>query len=238
MRASVIGSMVVHVALIALAVLWRGTVTHIVVPGPEAVQVALIDPSALDVSSSPPAPAPKPVATPPQPPKSEPDRDAVRIDKQQPKPKQKPPVELPPPPVQTQAPQPAPPAPVAPATPPPVSLSFAPLSAPGAKGQVSVDSPNFEFAYYLMAVRSRIGQAWAPPAGLPASGKPIRAVVYFRIGRDGHIEATRLESGSGFEFFDSSAMRAVMLSDPMPPLPFGYDGEELGVHFGFEYEVP
>ena len=48
----------------------------------------------------------------------------------------------------------------------------------------------------------------------------------------------RGSKGSGFEFFDSSALRAVMLSDPMPPLPFGYNGDDLGVHFGFEYEVP
>jgi TonB family protein len=239
MRASVIGSTLVHLALIALAVWWHGPVTHIVVPGPEAVQVALIDPSALDVASSPappaPTPAPKPVATPP-PKKNTPDREAVRLEKPTPKPKQKPPVE--PPPVETEAPPPVQ-APVTPAPATPhVSLSFAPLAAPGARGQVAVDNANFEFAYYLMAIRSRIGQAWAPPAGLPASGHPIQAVVYFRIGRDGHVDGARLESGSGFEFFDRSAMRAVLLSDPMPPLPLGYDGADLGVHFGFQYEVP
>jgi hypothetical protein len=40
------------------------------------------------------------------------------------------------------------------------------------------------------------------------------------------------------EFFDHSALRAVMVSDPLPPLPLGFTGEDLGVHFGFEYAAP
>jgi outer membrane biosynthesis protein TonB len=105
-------------------------------------------------------------------------------------------------------------------------------------GEVAVDASNFEFTYYLLLVRNRVSQAWSPPTGLVTRGQPVRAVVYFRIHRDGEVSATRLESVSGVEFFDHSALRSVMLSAPMPPLPLGYAGSELGVHFGFEYVTP
>jgi hypothetical protein len=29
-----------------------------------------------------------------------------------------------------------------------------------------------------------------------------------------------------------------VLSDPLPPLPLGFPGSELGVHFGFDWEAP
>jgi TonB family protein len=66
----------------------------------------------------------------------------------------------------------------------------------------------------------------------------VRTVIYFRIGRSGELEASSLETASGIEFFDRSAQRAVTLSDPLPPLPLGFAGGTLGVHFGFEWETP
>ncbi len=69
-------------------------------------------------------------------------------------------------------------------------------------------------------------------------GQPVRAVVYFRVSRDGGVSAIRLESPSGVEFFDRSALRAIALSAPLPPLPLGFAGSDLGIHFGFEYAAP
>ena len=33
----------------------------------------------------------------------------------------------------------------------------------------------------------------------------------------------------------AAAARAVIVTGHLPPLPLGYDGGELGIHFGFEY---
>ena len=63
-------------------------------------------------------------------------------------------------------------------------------------------------------------------------------MVYFRIARGGEVSGVRLEGASGMEFFDRSAVRAVMISDPLPPLPLGFTGGDLGVHFGFDWETP
>lgn len=98
---------------------------------------------------------------------------------------------------------------------------------------VRVDG-DFRWAYYLASIRNKIGQHWVPPAGL--GGRMARATLYFRIGRDGTVTLARLEDGSGIAFFDQTAMRALQSATPLPPLPAGYDGEWLGVHFGFEYQ--
>lgn len=93
---------------------------------------------------------------------------------------------------------------------------------------------DFRWAYYLASIRNKIGQHWVPPAGL--GGRVVRATVYFRIGKDGSVSLARLEDGSGVAFFDQTAMRALQSATPLPPLPAGYGGEWLGVHFGFEFQ--
>ena len=98
---------------------------------------------------------------------------------------------------------------------------------------VRVDG-DFRWASYLNSIRNKIGQRWVPPPGL--GGRVVRATLYFRIGRDGSVSLSRLEDGSGIAFFDQTAMRALQLATPLPPLPAAYDGEWLGVHFGFEYQ--
>lgn len=217
MRGSVIASSIVHGAVVVVLFVSRPPVS-VVVPGPDVVQVALVEPTANVAVVTPP---------PPSPPKPSPERiektadEGVKLpEPRKPKPPQREPERE----------QPAP-ATTAPA------LPYAPVGNAGLQGQLTTDS-DFEFTYYLTLVRNRVAQGWTPPAGLSAGGKPVRAVVYFKIGRGGDVLAARLESSSGYDFFDRSAVRAVQLGDPMPPLPLGYSGADLGVHFGFEYVAP
>ena len=94
---------------------------------------------------------------------------------------------------------------------------------------------DFRFAYYLAAIRNKIGSRWVPPPGMD-SGRPVRATLYFRIQRDGQISVAQVEASSGLSFFDQTAMRALLAATPLPPLPAGYEDNYLGVHFGFEYQ--
>ncbi len=94
---------------------------------------------------------------------------------------------------------------------------------------------DFRFAYYLAALRNKIGSRWVPPQGVDAGGHAIRTVLYFRIARDGQVTLTQVESSSGYAFFDQTAVRALLSATPLPPLPAGYSDQYLGVHFGFEY---
>jgi len=214
MRGSVVGSALAHVAILIALVAWRPP-TPIVVPGPDVVQVALVDPTtATPTAVTPPAPVPERKVPDIEPEKAE----GVKLAKPKPEPKKTEP-----------APRPVEPVPPVPA------LPFAKVGNAGLSGSVAVDSRDFQFTYYLLLVRNRIAQNWAPPAGL---GGQAEAVVYFRISRAGDIAAIRIETPSGSEFFDRAAQRAVLLSDPLPPLPLGWTGDALGVHFGFQYTGP
>ena len=92
---------------------------------------------------------------------------------------------------------------------------------------------DFRFAYYLAALRNKIGSRWVPPQGM--SG-PIRTVIHFRIGRDGQVSMTEVESTSGYAFYDQTTLRALLSATPLPPLPAGYSDQYLGVHFAFELQ--
>jgi TonB family protein len=95
---------------------------------------------------------------------------------------------------------------------------------------------DFRWAYYLAAIRNKIGAHWVPPPGLDAQGRQIQTTLYFRIGKDGQISVARIETTSGMAYFDQTAMRALLAATPLPPLPAGFTDNYLGVHFGFEYQ--
>ncbi len=217
MRSEIVASALAHAALVAAMFVIR-VAAPILVSGPEIVQVSLVEPGPV---SMPVARTPQVIRSPDVAPEED---DGVRIEKPlsrkpaEPKPEPEPPPK--------EAPQVAAPA-----------LEAAAMGPAGLQGDVSLDAADFEFTYYLVLVRNRIAQNWQPPAGLEAT-PGVRAVVYFRIQRNGTLSAPRVESGSPLAYFDRAALRAVLLSDPLPPLPLGYPGKELGVHFGFEYTGP
>jgi len=217
MRASLIGSGVIHAAIL-FALFYVRTPISLIVPGPETVQVALVDPNAL-MPTAPPQPE-----TPPAPvvPDVKPVEDTgVKLAPPPPKRKKpEPPREEQPPPVEA------------------TTLPSASVGTGGLRGDLTVELRDFEFTYYLVLVRNKIAGNWTPPAGIATGGRRVRSVVYFRISRGGELTGERLETSSGLEFFDRAALRAVALSDPLPPLPLGFGGGELGVHFGFDWEAP
>jgi TonB family protein len=216
MRNSIIGSATIHlVGLVLLFVVKYSA--PLIVPG-DVVQVAL-----YDAPLRAPAPAPAPKAKEPEleAPKIEPvEESGVKLTPPKPKPKPKEPEK------QTES------TPEAPAVP------YARVGNSGLSGAISVDNSDFEFTYYLLLVRNRIAQNWSPPSGLVSGGQPVRAVLYFKIARDGTVTGVSVESTSTREYFDRSALRAVAISNPLPPLPEGFKGGDLGVHFGFEYGGP
>lgn len=218
MRGAVTGSALVHLGLL-IAMFALQTHAPRLITGPDVVRVALLEPT-----PEPPTPAPPVVQPAPASPELKPEEGSG--------------VKLTPP--KPPRPKPAAKPPAQPEKPPPPALTLPPasLGRPGLQGDLTVDAGDFEFNYYLLLVRNRIAENWSPPAGLVSGGQPIRAVVYFRVLREGGLADVRLESPSAADFFDRSALRAVVLSDPMPPLPAGFKGASLGVHFGFEYTTP
>lgn len=59
-------------------------------------------------------------------------------------------------------------------------------------------------------------------------------VVTFEIQRDGSVRAVALLDKSGISSLDFSVQRAILDSNPLPPLPVGFDKDSAKVEFWFE----
>ena len=105
----------------------------------------------------------------------------------------------------------------------------------GAGGNVGVagatlDDADFKYSYYIERMLVSIGMNWFKPA----QAGTVSPVVHFKIERDGTISDATVERSSGLPFVDRAALRAVVTSSPLPPLPSEYGGSQLGVHLKFE----
>jgi periplasmic protein TonB len=97
-------------------------------------------------------------------------------------------------------------------------------------GGATFDQPDFNYSYYVERMLVTIGMNWFKPA----ESVPISPMIRFRIERDGTINDPQIERSSGLPFVDRAALRAVMASSPLPPLPQEFGGKYLGVHLIFE----
>jgi TonB family protein len=216
---ALLGSFGAHVAILAVVFAVRQG-EPLIVPDPDAVQVALLDPGAMArvVAAATPAPEKAEMKVPDIQPEH---AEGVKLaPPKKPAPRAAPPTEE-----------------AAPPSAGGTSLPYARVGSGGLSGGLTADARDFEFTYYLMLLRNKIAQNWSPPAGLGA-GRQVRCVVYFHVSRNGDVSGIRLETSSGAAFFDQVSVRAVTLSDPLPPLPLGFPGSDLGIHFGFEYARP
>jgi TonB family protein len=99
----------------------------------------------------------------------------------------------------------------------------------GAAGVTGLEGGDFPYTIYVNQMLAKVGRNWARPQ---AAGE-LLAQVYFVIERDGRVRDAKIEKSSGNAAFDRAALRSIIESSPMPPLPFGYSGTWLGVHLTF-----
>jgi protein TonB len=88
---------------------------------------------------------------------------------------------------------------------------------------------DFRFTYYVERMLALIESRWYKPAVSPGT----RAMVRFRIQRNGRVEGIELEESSGNPSFDRAALRALYATNPLPPLPPAYGKSSLTVHLAF-----
>lgn len=104
----------------------------------------------------------------------------------------------------------------------------------GAGGSVGVSGAafdsDFQFSYYVERMLVAIGMNWFKPS----QAGSISPVIHFRIEKDGTISDASIERSSALPFVDRAALRAVLSSSPLPPLPAEYAGSQLGVHLKFD----
>lgn len=118
-----------------------------------------------------------------------------------------------------------------PATPASLEPSRGAFAAPaiGAASVTGLEGGNFPYDMYLQRMVSLVGKRWFRPQ----TARELTTQIHFVIERDGRVHDAVIRIPSGNGTFDRAALRAVMESSPLPPLPFGYEGTYLGVHLTF-----
>jgi TonB family protein len=84
---------------------------------------------------------------------------------------------------------------------------------------------------YLATMIVRIRAAWDQNQG--ATGQTL---VKYTIQRDGSIINAETERGSGTTSLDRAALRAVLQTKTLPPLPDAFSNPTLTVHLNFQYQ--
>lgn len=109
----------------------------------------------------------------------------------------------------------------------------------GTAGGLGMSGPGGEFGArfpaYVEAVRRRISGNWLQSSIEPTVRWAPRVVMTFQILRDGTIRNVGRTRSSGVDSVDRSALRAILDSSPLVPLPPEYGGSHVTVEFWFEF---
>jgi protein TonB len=109
----------------------------------------------------------------------------------------------------------------------------------GTEGALGFSGPGGAFAerypWYVEAVRRKISSNWLYSTIDPRVHWAPRVVVTFQILRNGSIVNIEVLRSSGNESVDRSAVRAILSSNPVEPLPTGYAGSYVQVEFWFDF---
>jgi protein TonB len=104
----------------------------------------------------------------------------------------------------------------------------------GFSGQAGGDFGG-RFPWYVDAVRSRVSSNWLQSTVDGSVRWAPRAVVVFDILRNGAVTNVQILRSSGNASVDNSAVRAILGSNPVNPLPNEYGGARVSVEFWFDF---
>lgn len=129
---------------------------------------------------------------------------------------------------------------IAPASPSPLPAT-ASTAPPGkgsgielAGGEKGEGSGGSALGYYLGLVDYKISTNWVPPG--TGSGRDNVVVIRFRVFPSGTVRDVELETSSGDAGLDTSAMRAIRQSLPLPPFPNLLTEKSLDLRYRFVME--
>ena len=91
------------------------------------------------------------------------------------------------------------------------------------------------FGWYIQAAKRRVDPNWDKLSIDPGvrNSTTLHCAVSFSINRDGSIKNVRITQSSGNLSWDNAGLRAIMGSNPLPPLPPDYQGSEVAVTWDF-----
>lgn len=98
---------------------------------------------------------------------------------------------------------------------------------------VTIGNTDPALAYYFVLIQDKITSNWMPPKMSPGTAASVS--VALRILRSGQVRGLTVGLSSGDRLLDDSAVRAVSLSSPLPPLPPLYKAETLSLDLRFTF---
>jgi periplasmic protein TonB len=92
------------------------------------------------------------------------------------------------------------------------------------------------FPWYVESVQRRVSGNWLQSTVDPGISFAPRVVATFDILKNGTVTNAQITRSSGNASVDRSALRAILESSPLEPLPNGYDGSRVSVEFWFDFK--
>lgn len=108
----------------------------------------------------------------------------------------------------------------------------------GSNLQLLSDATGFDFKPYLIQVLASVRRNWM--AVIPESAKMGRrgqVLIQFIIDRRGGVPKLVIATSSGTEAFDRAAVAGVSASNPFPPLPAEFKGDQIRLQLAFSYNA-
>ena len=105
--------------------------------------------------------------------------------------------------------------------------------------QLLSDPQGVDFKPYLLQVLARVRRNWM--AIVPDSARMGRrglVLIQFSIDRGGGVPKLVIASTSGITAFDRAAVAGISASNPFPPLPAAYQGDQIRLQMAFSYNLP
>jgi len=105
--------------------------------------------------------------------------------------------------------------------------------------QLLSDPQGVDFKPYLLQVLSKVRRNWM--AIVPDSARMGRrglVLIQFSIDRSGGVPKLVIASTSGITAFDRAAVAGISASNPFPPLPTAYKGDQIRLQMAFSYNLP
>ena len=109
----------------------------------------------------------------------------------------------------------------------------------GSNLQLLSDASGFDFKPYLMQVLASVRRNWM--AVMPETvktGRRGQVLIQFIIDRRGGVPKLVIATSSGTEAFDRAAVAGVSASNPFPPLPADFKGDQIRLQLAFSYNAP
>jgi TonB family protein len=109
---------------------------------------------------------------------------------------------------------------------------------PGSSLELLSDPMGVDFKPYLIQILATVRRNWL--AVIPETarlGFRGRVQIQFAISRDGSVPKLVIAMPSGLEALDRAAVAGISASNPFPPLPGEYRGNQVRLQFTFLYNM-